>query len=120
AADALRPGQPRGSISRHRARPRRRTGRRRCCRRDRDIVTNPASALPLDTGAIASLRRIRAVLRRHAYLLLKSWTRIVSMMYYPTVTMVVWSFVTLYLCTTNNFLKDAPGFFIGAVLDRKS
>jgi ABC-2 type transport system permease protein len=69
-----------------------------------------------DTGAVASLRRIRAVLRRHAYLILKSWTRIVSMMYYPTVTMVVWAFVTVYLAPTNNFLRDAPGFFIGAVL----
>jgi ABC-2 type transport system permease protein len=68
------------------------------------------------TGAAASALRIRAVLRRHAYLILKSWTRIVSMMYYPTVTMVVWAFVTLYLAPTNNFLRDAPGFFIGAVL----
>jgi ABC-2 type transport system permease protein len=77
------------------------------------------SALPLgdrDTGAIASLRRVRGVLRRHAYLILRSWTRIVSMMYYPTVTMVVWAFVTLYLAPTNNFLRDAPGFFICAVL----
>jgi ABC-2 type transport system permease protein len=38
------------------------------------------------------------------------------MMYYPTVTMVIWAFVTVYLAPTNNFLKDAPGFFIGAVL----
>jgi len=68
------------------------------------------------TGAAASVRRVRAVLRRHGYLILKSWTRIVSMMYYPTVTMIVWAFLTLYLAPTNNFLKDAPGFFIGAVL----
>src|SRR5438552_5512697 len=73
-------------------------------------------AVTQDTGSVASLRRVRAVLRRHAYLLLKSWTRIVSMMYYPTVTMVVWAFVTLYLAPTNNFLQSAPGFFIGAVL----
>ncbi len=59
---------------------------------------------------------MRAVLRRHAYLILRSWTRIVSMMYYPTVTMVVWAFVTLYLAPTNHFLRDAPGFFICAVL----
>jgi len=67
-------------------------------------------------GAAASARRVRAVLRRHGYLIVKSWTRIVSMMYYPTVTMVVWAFLTLYLAPTNNFLRDAPGFFIGAVL----
>jgi len=68
------------------------------------------------TGFAASARRIRGVLRRHAYLIVKSWTRIVSMMYYPTVTMIVWAFVTLYLAPTNDFLRDAPGFFIGAVL----
>jgi ABC-2 type transport system permease protein len=38
------------------------------------------------------------------------------MMYYPTVTMIIWGFLTLYLAPTNNFLRDAPGFFIGAVL----
>jgi ABC-2 type transport system permease protein len=69
-----------------------------------------------DEGAVASLRRIRAILRRHTYLMAKSWTRIVSMMYYPTVTMVIWAFVTIYLAPTNNFLRSAPGFFVGAVL----
>jgi len=68
------------------------------------------------SGAAASLRRIRALIRRHAYLLLKSWPRIVSMAYYPTVTMVLWAFLTLYLAPTNRFLADAPGFFLGAVL----
>ena len=68
------------------------------------------------TGVAASLRRVRGVLRRHGYLITKSWTRVVSMMYYPTVTMVIWAFLTLSLAPTNNFLKDAPGFFIGAVL----
>ena len=67
-------------------------------------------------GAGASLRRVRGVLRRHGYLITKSWTRLVSMMYYPTVTMIVWAFVTVYLAPSNSFLKDAPGFFIGAVL----
>ncbi len=75
-----------------------------------------AGGLTCHTGAAASLRRVRAILRRHGYLILRSWTRIVSMMYYPTVTMVIWGFLTLYLAPTNNFLRDAPGFFIGAVL----
>ncbi len=68
------------------------------------------------TGAAASARRVAALVRRHAYLLLKSWPRLVSMAYYPTVTMVLWAFLTLYLKPTNNFLQSAPGFFIGAVL----
>ena len=74
------------------------------------------AAVACHSGAGASLRRIRAILRRHAYLIVRSPARILSMMYYPTVTMVIWGFVTLYLAPTNNFLRDAPGFFIGAVL----
>jgi ABC-2 type transport system permease protein len=68
------------------------------------------------TGIGASVRRVRALILRHAYLLLKSWPRLVSMAYYPTVTMVLWGFLTVYLAPTNNFLRDAPGFFLGAVL----
>ena len=76
----------------------------------------PSAPLDAHRGIVPSLRRIRALIRRHAYLLLKSWPRLVSMMYYPTVTMVLWAFVTIYLAPTNRFLTDAPGFFIGAVL----
>lgn len=68
------------------------------------------------TGMPASLRRVGALVRRHAYLLLKSWPRMVSMAYYPTVTMVLWAFLTLYLAPTTSVLQSAPGFFIGAVL----
>jgi len=68
------------------------------------------------SGSAAAARRVFALVRRHAYLLLKSWPRIVSMAYYPTVTMVLWAFLTLYLAPTNSFLTSAPGFFIGAVL----
>ncbi len=67
-------------------------------------------------GLGASARRVAALVRRHAYLLLKSWPRMVSMVYYPTVTMVLWAFLTIYLAPKNDFLRDAPGFFIGAVL----
>ena len=76
---------------------------------------NGVMLLP-QVGIAASARRVRALIRRHAYLLLKSWPRIVSMAYYPTVTMILWAFVTMYLAPTNRFLQDAPGFFLGAVL----
>ena len=79
------------------------------------LATRP-SLMYRQNGAAASLRRVRALVRRHGYLLLKSWPRVVSMVYYPTVTMILWAFVTIYLTPTNSFLKDAPGFFLGAVL----
>ena len=64
----------------------------------------------------ASLRRIGALVLRHLYLFRKSWPRVASLAYYPTVTMIMWAFVTVYLAPTNNVLSDAPGIFIGAVL----
>ena len=63
-----------------------------------------------------SLRRIGALVLRHLYLFRKSWPRIISLAYYPTVSMIMWAFVTVYLAPTNNVLADAPGLFIGAVL----
>ena len=81
-----------------------------------NVTARRRGFLHRQTGAAASLRRVRALVRRHGYLLLKSWPRIVSMMYYPTVTMVLWAFVTIYLAPSNDFLRDAPGFFLGAVL----
>jgi ABC-2 type transport system permease protein len=80
------------------------------------IAADSNAILYPQVGLAASARRIRALIRRHAYLLLKSWPRLVSMAYYPTVTMVLWAFLTVYLKPTTSFLHDAPGFFIGAVL----
>jgi ABC-2 type transport system permease protein len=79
-------------------------------------VSRARTPIERRTGADASARRVLALVRRHAYLLVKSWPRIVSMAYYPTVTMVLWAFLTLYLAPSASFLRSAPGFFIGAVL----
>ena len=75
-----------------------------------------SAALYPQTGVAACARRVRAMVRRHAYLLLRSWPRLLSTMSYPTVTMILWAFITVYLRPTSSFLNDAPGFFIGAVL----
>ena len=68
------------------------------------------------TGLVASARRVVALVRRHAYLIAKSWPRIVSLMYYPTVTLILWAFLTLYLAPQASVLRDAPGIFLAAVL----
>jgi len=67
-------------------------------------------------AAVASARRIGALVLRHLYLFRKSWPRVISLAYYPTVSMIMWAFVTVYLAPSNSLLRDAPGFFIGAVL----
>ena len=83
--------------------------------------------MPFSNDARAEVRRLPAGEPRRVileYLLAhgvgvqnaKSWPRIISLMYYPTVTMVLWAFLTVYLAPANRFLSDAPGFFIGAVL----
>ena len=100
---ALRPRGHGGGVPRHRARHERRAGRGRRRRehhdlgRPVDMPAHPHVALHPQTGVAASARRVRAIVRRHAYLLLKSWPRMVSMMYYPTVTMILWAFITIYL-----------------------
>ena len=73
---------------------------------------------PRGTGLnpLASVRRIGALVLRHLYLFRKSWPRVISLAYYPTVTLIMWAFVTTYLAPSNDMLRDAPGLFIGAVL----
>jgi ABC-2 type transport system permease protein len=65
---------------------------------------------------LASVRRIGALVLRHLYLFRKSWPRVISLAYYPTVTLIMWAFVTTYLAPSNDMLRDVPGLFIGAVL----
>ena len=67
-------------------------------------------------SVVDSARRIGALVLRHLYLFRKSWPRVISLAYYPTVTLIMWAFVTVYLTPSNSMLRDAPGMFIGAVL----
>ena len=63
-----------------------------------------------------SLRRIGAMLRRHLYLLRSSWPRVLELAYWPTVQMILWGFITRFLSGHTDFLSQAAGFFIAAVL----
>lgn len=69
------------------------------------------------TGARASANRIYAMLVRYWYLLSGSWPRIFSLIYWPTVSMLMWGFV-------QRFVQEASGdgtagvfsFLIAAVI----
>jgi ABC-2 type transport system permease protein len=62
------------------------------------------------------LRRIRAMLYRHAWLLLGSWPRLLDLVYWPTVQMVLWGFITLFLVGKSGWIANAAGVFLSAVL----
>lgn len=63
-----------------------------------------------------SLQRITAMILRYWYLLRSSWPRLLELTYWPTVQMLTWGFLQLYLVQNAGFFARAGGTFIGAVL----
>lgn len=63
-----------------------------------------------------SARRIRAIFRRHAYLLLASWPRLLELVYWPAVQMLLWGYLTLFLQEQSGLVARAGGLFLSAVL----
>lgn len=63
-----------------------------------------------------STRRILAMALRYLYLLRGSWPRILELAYWPTLQMVLWGFMTLYLLQHSSYFAQAAGVLIAAVL----
>ena len=63
-----------------------------------------------------SPRRVGAMVRRYWYLLRSSWPRILDLIYWPTVQMLMWGFLQLYVSQSSSMFARAGGVFIGAVL----
>ncbi len=68
------------------------------------------------TGPGATAGRIGAMILRHVYLLRTSWPRLFELMYWPTIQMVLWGFITRYLMTSSSVIAQASGVLISAVL----
>jgi len=69
-----------------------------------------------DAGMEFSFNRVAAMVRRYWYLLRSSWPRILDLIYWPTVQMLVWGFLQLYIGQNAGYFARAGGTFIGAVL----
>jgi ABC-2 type transport system permease protein len=63
-----------------------------------------------------SMARIGAMVQRYWYLLRSSWPRVLDLIYWPTVQMLMWGFLQLYVAQNGGFFAKASGVFIGAVL----
>jgi len=60
--------------------------------------------------------RVAAMVRRYWYLLRSSWPRLLDLIYWPTVQMLMWGFLQLYVAQNASFFAKAGGVFIGSVL----
>ena len=63
-----------------------------------------------------SPRRVGAMVLRYLFLLRRSWPRIIELIYWPTVQMILWGFITRFFLTHSSWLAQAAGVLIGAVL----
>jgi ABC-2 type transport system permease protein len=63
-----------------------------------------------------SLRRIGAMVLRHAYVLRGSWPRLVELAYWPTMQMIIWGFITEFFATNSSWIAQAFGVLLSAVL----
>lgn len=66
--------------------------------------------------AALSLRRIWAMVLRHYYLMRGSWPRLLELIYWPTLQMTLWGFITLFFESHSTWLVQAAGVLISAVL----
>ncbi|HIF09842.1 MAG TPA: ABC transporter permease, partial [Sneathiellales bacterium] len=63
-----------------------------------------------------SVTRIYAMILRYTYLLKGSWPRILELVYWPTVQLVMWGFISQFLASTSSIIEQAFGLFLSAVL----
>lgn len=68
------------------------------------------------SGALASLRRMTALVQRYIYLLRSSGVRVLELIYWPFLQMLTWGFLQKYLAGTTSPLAQAAGVLIGSVL----
>ena len=63
-----------------------------------------------------SAGRVYAMVLRHVYLMRKSWPRLLELAYWPSVQMILWGFIAKFLATQSEWVAQAPGLLIAAVL----
>lgn len=68
------------------------------------------------THAGFSAARVGAMVLRYWYLLSNSWPRAIELVYWPTVQMLTWGFVQLYVAQNSSFFANAAGLFVGGLL----
>jgi len=63
-----------------------------------------------------SPRRVAAMVLRYLYLLRGSWPRVAELIYWPTMQVILWGFITQFFMTHSTWLAQAGGVLIAGVL----
>ncbi|MBL1146149.1 MAG: ABC transporter permease [Pseudomonadota bacterium] len=63
-----------------------------------------------------SFGRIYAMILRYFYILRKSWPRILDLIYWPTMHMVLWGFISQYFAASSAHIPYVVGALLGAAL----
>ncbi|MFP6759737.1 MAG: ABC transporter permease [Alphaproteobacteria bacterium] len=61
-------------------------------------------------------RRIWAMVLRNFYLMRGSWPRVLDLVYWPTLQMTLWGFITLFFLEHSSWVAQAAGVLLSAVL----
>ena len=74
------------------------------------------SAMLWTAPPVLSLRRMLAMVARYVLLLKNSWTRIFELVYWPTIQMVLWGFISAFLQQNSSWVAQAAGVLIASVI----
>ena len=69
-----------------------------------------------DGGARFSPARVWAMLLRYLYILRSSWPRTIELLYWPTLQMLIWGFMSQFLRGNSSYVAQAFGVLLAAVM----
>src|SRR5260370_836233 len=88
-----------------------------------DRPAGKASAGPMTSPALRrfgeaafSPARVWAMLLRYLYILRSSWPRTLELLYWPTLQMLIWGFMSQFLRGNSSYVAQAFGVLLGAVM----
>src|SRR5256886_17487262 len=64
----------------------------------------------------SSVGRVWAMLLRYLYLLRSSWPRTLELLYWPTLQMLIWGFMSQFLYSNSSYVFRAFGVLLAAVM----
>ena len=75
-----------------------------------DVLLGRRAAAPFSFG------RVAAMLLRYLYILKSSWPRTLELLYWPTLQVLVWGFMSQFFYANSSYVARAFGVLLGAVM----